>query len=114
MNNLRNRVSLIGRLGNDPEIKTYDGGRVKASLSLATNSSYKNANGEKVEETNWHNVVAWGKTAELAGKLMKKGKEVALEGKLINRKYDDKEGNTRYITEVQMNEFLLVGKKDGE
>ncbi len=112
MNNLKNRVQLIGHLGNDPEMKTFDSGKTKASLSIATNESYKNAQGDKVDETTWHNVVAWGKTAELASQLMVKGKEVALEGKLSSRKYDDKDGNTRYVTEVVMSEFLLLGKKN--
>ena len=78
---------------------------------MATNESYRNASGEKVTETTWHNLVAWGKVAEIAEKYLVKGSEVALEGKLINRSYTDKEGNKKYITEVQVNELLLLGAK---
>lgn len=112
MKNIVNNVQLIGRLGMDPEIKTFDNGSTLARMSIATDGSYKKANGEKVEDTHWHNVVAWGKTAELAQKLLKKGKEVAIEGTLINRSYTDKEGNTRYVTEVKASQFLLFGKRE--
>jgi len=112
MNALRNKVQLIGHLGTDVELKTLENGNCVARISLATNESYKNKAGEKVENTTWHNVVAWGKTAELANQLLKKGSEVALEGKLSNRSYEDKEGVKRYVSEVVMNEFLLVGKKE--
>jgi single-strand DNA-binding protein len=111
MNNLRNKVHLIGRLGKDPEVFTFDNGKVKASVSLATNESYKNQQGEQVTEAQWHNIVAWGKTAELVGKLCKKGKEVAIDGKLSSRKFKDKEGNNRSITEVIINEFLLLDRE---
>jgi len=114
MNTLRNKVQLIGHLGADVELKTLDNGNSVARISIATNESYKNKAGEKVDNTTWHNVVAWGKTAELANQLLKKGSEVALEGKLSNRSYEDKEGNKRYISEVVMNEFLLMDKKKAE
>ncbi len=109
MNALRNKVQLIGNLGMNPEIKTLDGGRKLAKMSIATNESYKNAKGEYVKETQWHNLIAWGKTAETVEKLLSKGSEVAIEGKLINRNYTDKEGQKKYITEIEVNEFLLVG-----
>ena len=111
MNNLRNKVQLIGNVGMTPEVKTFGEGKTRVHFSIATNESYKNKNGEKVDETQWHNIVVWGKGAELAASLIKKGAEIAIEGKLTSRKYDDKDGNTRYVTEVVMNSFLLLGKK---
>jgi len=82
MNNLRNKVQLIGHLGADPEIKTFDSGKKKVKLSLATSESYKSATGEKVEQTQWHNLIAWGKTADIAEKYLHKGSELAVDGKL--------------------------------
>ena len=111
MNTLKNKVQLIGNLGNDPEIKTMENGRKMARFSVATNESYKNSNGEKVTDTQWHNLVAWGSTAELVEKLLSKGTEVVIDGKLVSGNYLDKEGNKRYYTEVHVNEFLLVGTK---
>lgn len=112
MNNLRNSVQLIGRLGIDPEVKTFDNDKRMVRLSLATSEKYRNGDGEMVENTQWHNVVAWGRTAEIAEKYLKKGQEVALHGKLQTRQYDDKEGQKRYVTEVVCNELLLLGKKE--
>ena len=111
MSTLRNKVQLIGNLGNDPEIITMDSGKKLAKFSIATNESYKNAQGEKITDTQWHNVVAWGKTAEIIEEYVTKGKEVAVEGKLTTRSYDDKEGNKRYMTEVVCNELLMLGNK---
>lgn len=111
MNNIKNRVHLIGRLGMDPEVKDLDSGKKLAKFSVATNDYYYNNKGEKVTETQWHNIIAWGKLAELVDNILKKGKEVALEGKLSNRTYEDKEGKKRYITEIIANEFVLLGKK---
>lgn len=108
---LKNKVQLIGNLGNAPEVKTFDSGKKMARFSVATSESYRNAKGEKVTETQWHNLVAWGKVAEIAEKYLTKGKEVAIEGKLVNRSYEDKDGNKKYITEVQVNELLLIGAK---
>ena len=110
MSTLRNKVQLIGHVGNDPEIKSFDGGKKLANLTLATNESYKNEKGEKVEETQWHKLVAWGKTAEIIEKYVTKGKEIAIEGKLTHRSYDDKNGEKRYVTEVVVNEVMLLGK----
>ena len=110
MNALRNKVQLIGHVGQDPEIKNLDGGKKVANLTIATNDSYKNEKGEKLEQTEWHKVVAWGKTAEIIEKYVTKGKEIAIEGKLTHRSYDDKNGEKRYITEVVANEILLLGK----
>lgn len=111
MNALRNKVQLIGNLGIDPEVKSLDGGKKLAKMSIATNENYKNAKGEKVTETQWHNLVAWGKTAEIIEKFLKKGSEVAIEGKLINRNYTDKEGIKRYVTEIEVSEVLMLDAK---
>jgi single-strand DNA-binding protein len=111
MKSLRNRVQLIGNLGADPELSTFGDDKKKAKISLATNEFYRKSDGEKVEETTWHNLIAWGKTAQLAEQYLKKGSEVAIEGKLSHRKYEDKEGKDRYITEVVVNEFLMLDKK---
>jgi single-strand DNA-binding protein len=111
MNTLRNKVQLIGNLGNNPEIITLESGKKLAKFSIATNESYKNAQGEKVQNTEWHNVVAWNATAEIVEKYLEKGKEIAIEGKLTSRSYDDKDGNKRYITEIVCNELLMLGAK---
>jgi single-strand DNA-binding protein len=110
MNALRNRVQLIGNLGNEPEIINLESGRKLAKINIATNESYTNDKGEKVTDTQWHNVIAWGKTAELIEKYLVKGKEVAIEGKLTHRSYEDKNGDKRYMTEVVVNDLLLLGK----
>ncbi len=111
MSTLRNKVQLIGNLGSAPEIITLESGKKLAKFSLATNESYKNAQGEKVTETQWHNLVAWNNTAEIVEKYLEKGKEIAIEGKLTSRSYDDKDGNKRYVTEIIVNELLLLGSK---
>ena len=110
MNALRNKVQLIGNLGNDPEIVNLENGSKLAKFSIATNETYKNTKGEKVTDTQWHNIVAWGKTAEIVENFLMKGKEVAIEGKLTNRSYETKEGEKRYITEIRCNELLMLGK----
>ncbi|MFK2818538.1 single-stranded DNA-binding protein [Flavobacteriaceae sp. LMIT009] len=110
MNTLRNKVQLIGNLGNDPEVITLESGKKLAKFAIATNESYKNSNGEKITDTQWHNIVAWGKTADIIEKYVAKGKEVAIEGKLTSRSYETKEGEKRYITEVVCNELLMLGK----
>jgi len=111
MNNLRNRVQLIGHLGNKPEIKTLDSGKKMAKFSIATNETYKNNKGEKVTDTEWHNVVAWNKTAEIAELYLEKGKEIAIEGKLSTRSYEDQQGVKKYVTEIVCQELLLLGTK---
>ncbi|MBL7832454.1 MAG: single-stranded DNA-binding protein [Cyclobacteriaceae bacterium] len=110
MKSLRNSVQLIGRLGKDPEVKMF-GDKKKASFSIATSDSYKNAKGEKVEDTQWHNVVIWGKLAGVAEKYLKKGQEVAIEGKLVHRDYETDKGEKRYITEITVNDLVLLGGK---
>lgn len=111
MNNMRNKVTLIGHLGNAPELKTFEGNKKMVRVSLATNETYKNKKGERVSDTTWHSVVAWGQLAELLSRYTQKGSEVAVEGKLVNRSYTDKEGVKRYSTEIHMNELLLLNTK---
>ena len=111
MNNLKNSVRLIGHLGQTPEVKDLSNGKKLAKFSMAINESYKNEAGERVIDTQWHNITAWGKQAELVGKLLKKGSEVAIEGKLTNNTYTDKDGVKRYSTEIVLNEFTMVGGK---
>ena len=108
---LRNRVQLIGNLGSKPEVKSTESGKKLAQFSIATNESYRNSKGEKVTETQWHRVVAWGKLADIAEKYLDKGKEVAIEGKLVNRSYNGKDGSKKYISEIQLNELLMLGSK---
>ncbi|WP_370175615.1 single-stranded DNA-binding protein [Leeuwenhoekiella palythoae] len=110
MSTLKNKVQLIGNLGNDPEIVNLDSGKKLAKFSIATNETYKNNKGERVTDTQWHNVVAWGKTAEVIENYVTKGKEVAIEGKLTSRSYETKQGEKRYLTEIVCNELLLLGK----
>ncbi len=111
MSTLRNKVQLIGNLGNNPEIITLESGKKLAKFSIATNESYKNAQGEKVTDTQWHNIVAWNKTAEIIERYLEKGNEIAVEGKLTSRSYETKEGEKRYITEIVCNELLMLGNK---
>ena len=111
MTNLRNSVQLIGRLGMDPETKTFGDNKSKVRFSIATSEYYNDKDGERQEETQWHNVVAYGRTAEIAEKYLKKGQEIAIRGKLTHRSWDDKDGNTNYITEVVANEIVMFEKK---
>ena len=110
MSTSKNKVQLIGYLGQDPEIVTLESGSKLAKFSMATSDSYRNAQGEKVEDTQWHNIVAWGKTAEIVENYLLKGKQVAVEGKLVHRSYETKEGDTRRITEIKCNGLLMLGK----
>ncbi|HVV54721.1 MAG TPA: single-stranded DNA-binding protein [Mucilaginibacter sp.] len=111
MNTLKNSVRLVGNLGMDPEVKSFENNRKLAKLSLATNETYKNDKGDRVTDTQWHNLVLWGNQASLAEDLLKKGDEIAIEGKLASRSYVDKDGNKKYVTEVVVNEFLKVGAR---
>lgn len=108
MSTLRNQVQLIGHVGQEPEIKTFEGEKKLASLSIATNEVYRNEKGDKVEETQWHRISAWGKTADIIEKYVTKGKEIAVQGKLTHRSYDDKNGEKRYMTEVVVSELVLL------
>ncbi|MBS1531678.1 MAG: single-stranded DNA-binding protein [Bacteroidetes bacterium] len=111
MSTLRNSVRLVGNLGMDPDVRSFENNRKLAKLSLATNETYKNDKGERVTETQWHNLVIWGAQAAIAEDILKKGDEVAIEGKLSSRSYIDKDGNKRYMTEVVVNEFVKLGQK---
>lgn len=108
---LRNKVTLVGYTGKEVETISFENGNVKAAVSLATSDYYTNAKGDKVEETQWHSLVAFGKTAEILQKYVTKGKEIAVEGKLTYRSYDDKDGIKRYITEIKVDEILFLGSK---
>ena len=112
MNTINNKVQLIGHLGMNPDIRTLEGGKKMARISIATSDSYTNAKGEKITETYWHNIIAWGKTAEIAEQTLVKGSQVSVEGKLVNRSYVDKQGVKKYITEVVANELLVIKKKE--
>ena len=111
MNTLRNRVQLIGNLGTAPEIKTLAGGRKVAKWGMFFYETYKIQKGEKVTETSWHNLTAWGSYAEFAEKFLEKGSEIAIDGKLKHNNYTDKDGIKRYVTEIEVNEFMMIGRK---
>ena len=111
-NTLKNSVNLIGNIGKEVAVTTFDNGNKKAAIVLATNDYYTNSKGEKVKQTEWHNLIAWGKTAELMSSTLAKGNEVAIQGKLTSRSYTDKEGVTRYVTEVQVNEFYRISRAE--
>lgn len=111
MANLRNSVQLIGRLGKDPEVKTFDKGKRLATLTLATNESYKNYKGEKVEDTQWHSLVVWGKLVDIVSKYLKKGSEIAVEGKLVHKSYETANGEKRYVTEINVQDLVMLGGK---
>ncbi len=110
MNNLRNSVRLVGRLGTDPEVYNFENGKKKVRFSLATTEAYKDKDGKRVENTQWHNIVAWGAQAAFLEKYVQKGREIAIEGKLIHRSYEDSSGSRKYITEIVVNETLLMGR----
>jgi len=114
MNSLRNRAFLIGNLGQDPEIKTRENGKKVTHFTLATHDGYKNADGQKIEETTWHNIVAWNGLAETASRFLRKGREVAVEGRIVYRTYEDKKGVTKYITEIVLNEILFLNSSKGK
>ena len=111
MSTLKNKVQLLGNLGGEPEVITLESGKKLVKFAIATNETYRNAKGEKVTDTQWHNVIAWNKTAEVIEKYLQKGSEVMIEGKLTSRSYETKEGEKRYITEVVCNEILMLGGK---
>ncbi|CAL2057956.1 single-stranded DNA-binding protein [Tenacibaculum sp. 190524A05c] len=111
MNALKNRVQLIGNLGNKPELIILESGKKLTKFSVATNETYKNAKGEKVTEIQWHNIIAWNKTAEIIESYLDKGSEVMIEGKLTSRSYENENGEKRYITEVVCKEILMLGNK---
>jgi single-strand DNA-binding protein len=108
MSSLANRVTLIGNLGHDPETKNIEGGKKVVHFTLATKDGFKNAEGQRVNETTWHNIVAWNGLADVAGKFLKKGNEVAVEGRIVYRTYEDKKGATKYITEIVLSDLELL------
>lgn len=110
MKSLRNSVQLIGRLGKDPEVKAFNNSK-RATFSIATTDSYKNQKGEKIEDTQWHNIVVWGKLAGIVEKYLKKGNEVAIEGKLIHRVYENN-GEKKFFTEINVNDLVMLGSKE--
>lgn len=110
MNALRNKVQLIGRLGQEPEVLTFENGGKIAKFSMATDDSYKDKQGQKVERTQWHNIIVRGGLVNIVENYVSKGQEIAVEGKLTNRSWEDKDGNKRYTTEVMVDELLLLGK----
>jgi single-strand DNA-binding protein len=105
-----NKVILVGNLGADPELRYTSGNNIAVcNMRIATNESYKDSNGQMVEKTEWHNVVAWGRLAEICGEYLKKGSQAYFEGALQTRQWDDREGNTRYTTEIKVREMMLLG-----
>ena len=107
---LRNQVQLIGNLGIDPEVKHLESGKVTASIRMATNEVYLDSKGDRVEKTQWHNVITWGNNAKVVEKYLQKGSELAVQGKLVHRSYEDKDGQKKYVTEVVASELVLLGK----
>lgn len=110
MNALRNNVRLIGHLGDNPKVRKLESGKTVANFNIATNEIYRDNKGEKQSETTWHRLVAWGKPAEIAENYLKKGSEIAIDGKLTNRSYEDKNGEKHYITEIVVNSLLMLDK----
>lgn len=108
MQTLKNNVQLIGRLGDDITLRELNNGSKMARLSLATNETYYKEDGNKVENTYWHTIVAWGKNAERMESFCKKGSQIAIQGKLTNRNYENKAGEKQYVTEVHVNEFMVL------
>lgn len=111
MNALRNKVTLIGYLGNDPEVTTFENGKQVARFNIATNESYKNKQGERVENTQWHTIIAWNNLAKIMSENVKKGEQIALEGKLTQRSYESKSGEKRFVTEIEMRDLLFLNQK---
>ena len=106
-----NKVQLIGRLGKEPEIQRFENGGIKVKFPLATSEKYKDRNGNLVEQTEWHNVVAWRRLAEIAESFLRKGSAIYVEGKITTRSWDDQNGNKRYMTEIVADNFIMLDKK---
>lgn len=113
MNSLKNRAILIGRLGQNPDTKTIESGKKVTHFTLATDDSYKNSEGQRVSEATWHNIVAWNGLADVAGRFLKKGSQVAVEGRIVYRSYEDKKGVTKNITEIVLDDLVLLGSGKG-
>jgi single-strand DNA-binding protein len=114
MSSLKNRVILIGRLGQDPQTKTIDSGKKVTHFTLATDDSYKNAEGQRISEATWHNITAWNGLADVADRFLKKGREVAVEGRIVYRSYEDKQGVTKNTTEIVLDDLVLLGSGKGK
>ena len=110
MKSLRNKVQLIGNLGMDPEVKNLNNGKKMARFTMATGEFYKDKNGNRVEDTQWHNVVVWGNLVQIVETYLKKGNEVAIEGKLVHRSYETSTGEKKYVTEVVANDLVMLRK----
>jgi single-strand DNA-binding protein len=108
-----NKVILIGNLGADPDVRYTSGGTAVCNMRLATNESYRDANGETVEKTEWHSVVTWARLAEICGQYLKKGSTIYIEGSLQTRQWEDRDGNTRYTTEIKAQEMQMLDSRDG-
>lgn len=108
-----NKVILVGNLGQDPELRYTGSGTAVCNIRLATNESYKDASGEWVERTEWHSVVAWARLAEICNEYLKKGSQVYFEGSLQTRSWEDKDGNTRYTTEIKAKEMMMLSGREG-
>lgn len=111
MNALRNKVTLIGRLGADPEIVTFETGKILSRFTLATKEDYKDKSGEWQNNTQWHNINAWGKTAERVKTGLNKGNEIILDGRIVNQSYETKTGEKRYSTIIEISDFLMISQK---
>lgn len=114
MNALRNKVMLVGNLGQDPEMKSLESGKKVVNFTLATKEDYKNSEGQKVSETTWHNIVAWNSLAEIASRFLKKGNQVFVEGRIVYRSYEDKQGVTKHVTDIVLNDLLLLRSGKGK
>jgi single-strand DNA-binding protein len=113
MNSLKNRAILIGRLGQNPQTKTMENGKKVTHFTLATDDSYKNAEGQRISEATWHNITAWNGLADIADRFLTKGREVAVEGRIVYRTYEDKKGATKNITEIVLDDLVLLGSGKG-
>ena len=111
MENLRNSVRLVGRLGIDPKVTKFENGKQVVTFRIATDESYKTKEGERVENTQWHNLTVWNGLSKVAEKYLKKGMEITVEGRLVHRTYEDKNGKTVFVTEVEVQDLLMMGKK---
>ena len=114
MNSLKNKVILIGRLGQDPQTKTTESGKKVTHFTLATDDSYKNSEGQRISEATWHNITAWNGTADIADRFLKKGNQVAVEGRIVYRSYEDKKGVTKNTTEIVLDDLVLLGSGKGK
>lgn len=114
MNSLKNKVILVGRLGQNPETKTIEGNKKVTHFTLATDDSYRNTDGQKISEATWHNITAWNGLADVADRFLKKGVQVAVEGRIVYRSYEDKKGVTKNLTEIVLNDLVLLGSGKGK